>query len=177
MRVSIMAVSRGKLKFLQPFCGAQIEIAALRDNNFRGPIWDSFGNFQDLVFADFGMNMFTGPLPTSIFSLPKIRILYFFENELTGEIPSNFADSAVLRDLYLHNNSLSGRVPPIDPTQLSVFTEFRIEYNDITGSMPASICALRGPNKTTDLVTLHSDCGGDDPEIRCDCCTECYPLP
>lgn len=120
------------------------------------------------------MNMFTGPLPSSIFDLPAIRILYFFDNELTGTIPENFANSPVLRDLYLHNNTLAGRVPTIEPGQLQVFTEFRIEYNDITGTMPASICALRGTNVTNDLVTLHSDCDGEQPEIRCDCCTECF---
>ena len=149
----------------------------MRDNRLRGPIYDSFEKFQDLEFADFGMNMFTGPLPTSIFDLPRIRILYFFDNQLSGEIPPNFANSTVLRDLYLHNNTLSGRVPPIGPNQLQVFTELRIEYNDITGTMPPSICALRGTNQTADLVTLHSDCNGDEPEIRCDCCTECFPKP
>lgn len=149
----------------------------MRNNNLQGPIFDSFERFQELEFADFGTNMFTGPLPSSIFDLPMIRILYFFENQLTGEIPSNFANSAVLRDLYLYNNSLSGRVPPIGPSQLQVFTEFRIEYNDITGTMPPSICALRGDNQTADLFTLQADCGGDEPEIRCDgdCCTRCFP--
>lgn len=147
----------------------------MRDNELEGPIPNAFPNFQSLEFADFGMNKFTGPLPTSIFELPNIRILYFFDNELTGNIPTTFATSPVLRDLYLHNNSLDGRVPDILPGQLPVFTEFRIEYNDITGEMPPSICALRGTNDTEDLVTLHSDCSGDDPQIRCDCCTQCFP--
>lgn len=147
----------------------------MRDNRFEGPIRDAFGMFRNLEFADFGNNMFTGPLPRSIFDLPKIRILYFFDNDLSGTIPSNYGNSEVLRDLYLHNNSLEGRVPPIEPGQLQLFTEFRIEFNDITGTMPASICALRGTNSTEDLVTLHSDCSGAEPEIRCDCCTQCFP--
>lgn len=151
------------------------EIVALRDNEFVGPIHDAFGNFLNLEFADFGINMFTGPLPDSIFDLPNIRILYFFENDLSGSIPTNFGNSPVLRDLYLHNNTIDGRVPPILPGQLELFTEFRIEFNDITGTMPPSICALRGDNSTDDLVTLHADCSGFDPQIRCDCCTQCFP--
>lgn len=150
------------------------ETFAVRENAFTGPIRDTFANFQSLIRADFTSNQFTGPLPSSIFDLPEIRLLYFGENTLTGSIPENFGRPEFLRDLYLYNNTLTGRVPDIQPGQLQVFTEFRIEYNDITGTMPASICALRGENRTDELVTLRSDCAGDPPEIRCDCCTACF---
>lgn len=144
-----------------------------RDNQFTGSLRDAFEGLERLELADFARNRFTGPLPPSIFDLPDIRILYFFENAFTGPIPQNWADSPVLRDLYLHNNTLTGRVPPIEPGELAVFTEFRIEFNVITGTMPASVCALRG-TASPELVTLHSDCLGDPPEIRCDCCSECF---
>jgi hypothetical protein len=150
------------------------ELVSLRGNDFTGSLRDAFEGLTRLEFADFAINRFTGPLPPSIFDLPDIRILYFFDNLFTGDIPQNWANSPVLRDLYLHNNTLSGRVPSIEPGELAVFTEFRIEVNAITGTMPASVCALRGPDEDTDLVTLHSDCLDDPPEIRCDCCTQCF---
>ena len=145
----------------------------VNDNNFVGTIRDAFDAFLKLEFVDFSKNSFTGTLPESLFDVPTIEIAYFYENALTGPIPSNYANSAALRDLYINDNMLSGQVPAITPDQLPVFTELRIENNDISGTMPASICALRGPDNSTDLVTLIADCGGTPPEIECSCCTEC----
>lgn len=102
-----------------------------------------------------------------------MKILYMYENALTGTIPPNFGSSPVLRDLYLNDNLLTGTVPAIAAGQLEVFTEFRLEVNEITGTMPASICALRGPSNETDLVTLIADCAGSPPQVSCSCCTAC----
>jgi hypothetical protein len=135
-----------------------------------------------LTFVDFSNNRFSGPLPASIFGLPRIEILYFFSNLFTGEIPSNYATSPVLRDLYLNNNRLTGSIPPISASntedgdvqqQLLVLTEFLLQNNSITGTMPASICELRGDNITEDLVTLIADCMSPDPLVQCDCCSDC----
>jgi Leucine-rich repeat (LRR) protein len=143
---------------------------------------DSFENFENLTFVDFSNNRFSGPLPASIFGLQRIEILYFFSNLFTGEIPSNYATSPVLRDLYLNDNNLIGTIPPISvgsteegnvQPQLLVLTEFLLQNNSITGTMPASICELRGDNVTEDLVTLIADCNPPDPLVQCDCCSDC----
>jgi hypothetical protein len=145
----------------------------VNDNKFVGTIRDAFDAFKTLEFVDFSKNQFTGTLPSSVFNVPTAKILYFYENALTGSIPSNYGSSPVLRDLYINNNMLSGQVPSITPSELQAFTEFRLDHNDITGIMPASICALRGSNNNTDLVTLTADCASSSPQIQCTCCTMC----
>ena len=145
----------------------------MNDTNLEGTIRDSFESFQSLRFADFSKNKFTGPLPGSIFDIAGIEILYFSENALTGSIPANYGNASNLRDLYVNDNQLVGMVPPITPGQLLNLTEFRLENNSITGTMPASICALRGEDETNDLYALVADCGGMVPLIQCDCCNGC----
>lgn len=117
--------------------------------------------------------MLTGTIPASIFEIATIEILYFSNNELTGSIPSSYASAGSLRDLYVNGNQLTGNVPDIEPGQLMALTEFRLESNAITGTMPASVCALVGPDNVTDLVALTADCGGVEPLIQCTCCTAC----
>ena len=146
------------------------EFLRVNDNKLTGTIRDAFDAFTLLEFVDFSKNQFTGTLPSSVFDVATAQILYFYENALTGTIPSNYANSPVLRDLYINDNLLSGQVPSITPDQLPVFTEFRLENNSIFGTMPASICALRGTNNNTDLVTLIADCVS---EVECSCCTQC----
>jgi Leucine-rich repeat (LRR) protein len=141
--------------------------------NLEGVIRDSFEPFQSLRFADFSKNAFTGPLPASIFDSTVIEILYFPDNALTGSIPANYGNASSLHDLYLNDNKLIGMVPPIGPGQLSKLTEFQLQNNAITGTMPASICALRGEDRANDLVALIADCGGLQPLIQCDCCNGC----
>lgn len=140
---------------------------------FTGTIRDSFGRFSELRFVDYSRNNLVGSIPTSLFELPLLEIVYLFENRLSSSIPENFGNSPFLRDFYIYSNVLLGTVPSIQPGQLPVFTEFRLENNQIGGTMPASICALRGPNNETDLVSLTADCAGNPPEIQCDCCTAC----
>ena len=135
-------------------------------NEFIGTIRDSFEPFSALEFADFSSNQLTGTLPSSIFDVPKIEILYFFENSISGSLPPNYANAQFLRDLWINENQITGTVPSIQPGQLEHFTEFLLENNDIVGTMPASICALR----VVDLVTLSADCHGD---LECECCTAC----
>jgi hypothetical protein len=134
-------------------------------NEFVGSLRDSFEPFQVLEFVDVSDNMITGALPSSLFDVPTIEILYFDVNAFTGTIPENYGSAANLRDLYLNNNTFVGTVPSIQPGQLGSLQEFRLEVNDITGTMPDSICAL------PDLVALTADCAGD--AFQCSCCTAC----
>jgi Leucine-rich repeat (LRR) protein len=123
------------------------------------------------------MNQFSGPLPGSIFESGSIEFLYFSENALTGSIPPNYGNASNLSDLYINNNKLAGTVPPILPGQLPKLTEFLLFSNFLTGTMPASVCALRGENKENDLTELVADCGGQTPLIQCDCCNSCINPP
>jgi hypothetical protein len=151
----------------------------VNSNQFTGQIRDGFTQWSRLDFADFSDNVFTGTLPSSIFDIQTIRILYFQDNRIDGTIPPNFGNSPLLRDLYLQSNVLSGTVPGIEPAKLLSLTEFLLEDNQLTGSMPASVCQLRliGSGSLDDLWV---DCGSTaNPRIQCDipaCCTLCLPL-
>ena len=146
----------------------------LDNNQFTGTIRDAFNNFPFLEFVDVSQNQISGTLPQTIFDISTVSVLYFHENRMTGSIPTNFGNPPLLRDFYVNNNKLTGFVPSIQPDQLTVLGQFRLERNHIVGTMPASICALRGSHNASDLVTLTSDCAGNPPEIQCDCCTACF---
>jgi len=156
------------------YLGTSTENILVSNNQFSGPIRDSFTSLQNLDFADFRNNAFTGMLPGSLFDLPNIRIVYFSNNELEGEIPSNFGNAVSLRDLYLDNNRLTGRVPAIGVGELAQLTEFLLQENQLSGAMPASICSLRTPGGL--LEDLWADCRGGPGtrEIFCSCCTQCF---
>ena len=126
-----------------------------------------------LDFADFAENQFTGNIPASLFNIPTIRIVYLANNNLEGPIPPNYGNARRLKDLYLNGNRLSGQIPPISMGQFRGLTELLLHENELTGIMPASICAIRfGGGMLDDLWT---DCLGVDPEVECDCCTQCFP--
>jgi Leucine-rich repeat (LRR) protein len=148
----------------------------VNDTNLSGIIRDSFEPFTDLRFLDLSRNRFTGTLPQSLFDSSTLEIFYISENALTGSIPSNYGNALRLRDLYINNNMLAGTVPPVMPGQLPNLTEFLLSGNDLTGTMPASICALVGEDPENDLVTLVADCGGITPLIQCDCCNGCITV-
>jgi Leucine-rich repeat (LRR) protein len=150
------------------------EILLVNGTNLQGVIRDSFEPFHSLRFVDLSKNLLTGPLPSSIFNSDVLEILYLSFNALTGSIPANYGNASKLTDLYVNDNKLTGMVPPIGPNKLQNLTEFLLEHNAITGTMPASICALRGMNPKMDLVNLIADCGGAQPLIQCDCCNSCF---
>jgi Leucine-rich repeat (LRR) protein len=132
-----------------------------------------FVGFAALEDFDLSGNLHTGPIPDSIFDSPALKRVYLNNNGLTGSIPINYSNPPNLEDLFLSSNSLIGTVPEIDPGDLLQLDEFLIQENDLTGSMPQSICDLRTAGA---LTNLFADCGGPDPQIECEfdvCCTLC----
>jgi hypothetical protein len=110
----------------------------------------------------------TGSIPPSLFEAPVIRIVYLSNNQLDGRIPDTWGQASLLRDLYLDSNQLSGTIPGIQQGQLPNMDELLLQDNDLTGSMPASICA----NLQLDegLQDLWVDC----EQVVCSCCTQCF---
>ena len=146
----------------------------LNKNFWNGTIPDVFENYRQLDFFDISNSMFSGPIPKTIFSIPTLRLAYMSNCSLSGTIPSQFADPPDLRDLYLDGNVITGNIPSIVPGQLEKLSEFLLQDNEITGTMPDSICSLRADFILDDLWT---DCGGELPEIECDfpeCCNRCF---
>lgn len=145
------------------------------NNNFlTGTFPDVFQNYDSLDFFDVSNCNFDGIIPESVFQIPSIRIAYLSNNTFFGTIPSAISDATLLRDLFLDGNDLTGTVPDISEGQFQDLTEFVLQFNFLTGSVPESICDLRDEGK---LRVLFSDCGGADPEIECKfptCCNRCF---
>mmetsp|Transcript_5007 Transcript_5007/g.10301 ORF Transcript_5007/g.10301 Transcript_5007/m.10301 type:complete len:87 (+) Transcript_5007:116-376(+) len=72
------------------------------------------------------------------------------------------------RIFHLQRNKLSASIP-VQFQQLTSLSELRLDFNEITGSVPKQVCDLRDSG----LQTLVSDCGGKNPKVSCSCCTEC----
>jgi hypothetical protein len=144
------------------------------NNNFlSGTVPDVFEEYEQLEFFDISNANFEGSIPESIFAISTLRIAYLSNNSLTGTIPSGFSNAPKLRDLFLDGNGLTGTVPPISDGQLQQLTEFLVQFNSLSGSMPPSICDLRSGQ----LEDIFADCGGSDPEIECEfptCCNRCF---
>jgi hypothetical protein len=132
-----------------------------------------FQNHENLDFLDVSNANFVGTIPETLFGVSTLRLAYFSNNSLTGTIPEEYSSPPLLLDLFLDGNGLVGTVPEIASGQLIELNEFLLQFNFLTGSMPASVCALR----SGELEDLFSDCGGSDPEIECEfpgCCNRCF---
>jgi hypothetical protein len=116
-----------------------------------GPIPGDFGCFSALRFLDLSMNALKSTIPFTLSDKRAIEIVNLNNNQLSGLIPHNYATAVDLLDLYLNDNQLTGIIPGAPNAS---DTEFRIEHNGLTGTMPTSICALRGSDPNTDLVTF-----------------------
>lgn len=129
-----------------------------------------------LNFFDARGNMLSGTIPPSIFEAPVIQILYLSNNTLEGPIPENYGQASLLRDLYLDGNLLSSTVPAIGENQLQFLTELLIQNNDVRGTMPDSLCALRTPRGV--LEDLWADClpspQTGQRQVICSCCSQCF---
>jgi hypothetical protein len=147
----------------------------LNNNFLSGQIPNMFGDYERLDFFDVSNNIFFGSIPESIFEVSALRLCYMSNNTLSGTVPPEYARAPLLRDLWLDGNGLIGTVPPILPGELQSLNEFLLQFNFLTGSMPDSICDLRGNDGNLD--DLFSDCGGQNPEIACafpQCCNRCF---
>ena len=77
-----------------------------------------------------------------ILSLYKLEYLYLDDNEFEDNVPNELGELTNLKKLSLHNN-------------------------DLVGSVGDRICKLADE---LFLTQLSADCGGEIPEVFCDCC-------
>jgi len=74
--------------------------------------------------------------------------------------------------LQLPYNFLLGSIPD-ELGNLNSLKTLLLEGNDLTGTMPESVCALRqndnltGSSQALDLLSVDCD------EVECECCTNC----
>ena len=132
-------------------------------NQLSGPLPDGIGNCENLVNMWIRDNSLTCSIPSSFGNLKALESLDLGNNNLTGTIPTSIEDMASIESLDLDGNKLSRTVPEVQEGKLSTLVSLRLHWNDLTGAIPDSICNLG-------LDVLTADCGGELPEIVCDCC-------
>ena len=136
-----------------------------------GSVRDTFSRFSALETIDLSNNRLTGAIPTRLFNLPNIKTIRLDTNTFDGTIPQNLGNAPKLELLLLQQNALSGSIPAIGSSSLQTLQQLKLFDNQLTGSLPESVCQL--VSQAT-LRELSSDCGGIVPKIDCPCCTECF---
>uniref|UniRef100_A0A7S0GFU8 Uncharacterized protein n=1 Tax=Proboscia inermis TaxID=420281 RepID=A0A7S0GFU8_9STRA len=94
--------------------------------------------------------------------------LFLYRTKITGALPSEIGTLSKLKRLYLFDTKLEGSIPDSIGNLLNMEIIY-LNYNYFKGSVPDSLCALRSRS----LVDLWADCGGEETEIKCPCCTVC----
>lgn len=133
--------------------------------------------FHFYLFAGFltlNNNNFEGPIPDSFQDLRNLRAFAVQSNRLNGMIPAFFGDLVNLETINLFDNFFTGEVPT-ELGRLTNLVNLFVHFNPLSGSMPAEVCALRDGN----LRQLVADCGPGGT-IQCqqpECCTACFVRP
>lgn len=143
-----------------------LEDLRLYENQLTGTIPSSFAESSDLEVFLLYDNMLSGTIPSLLYQLPKLRDFELHNNQLTGTIPDFTMTSTTTTSILLDGNRLSGTVPE-SFSKFSRLERLHLQNTDLSGSIPESICNLS-------LITLKADCAGEDPEVSCSCCTECF---
>jgi len=122
---------------------------------------------------------FSGGLPASLGQLTNLKSFSCSYCGLTGPLPSELANTQIDR-LWLFGNRLSGRIPNSWGTGLRNLQYLYLESNELTGSVPDSLCDLRNTNNGGGKLSLLGlDCDttiGDSTTVSCPCCTCCGPM-
>ncbi|XP_043694418.1 probable LRR receptor-like serine/threonine-protein kinase At3g47570 [Telopea speciosissima] len=98
----------------------------------------SIGNLTFLHSLDIGNNSFHGKIPQEIGNLIRLQYIVFQNNTLQGELPTSLANCTRLREIRFSLNSLVGKIPGELFTSLSKLEVISINYNGLTGELPAT---------------------------------------
>lgn len=112
----------------------------LSHNGLIGHIPAEINKLPSLLHLDLSNNAFTGGLPEVWSNLTLLVNLTLTANQLNGSIPIGLIDAKSLMRLRLEHNQLSGTIPPgiFDQTSPRL-RNFAVEYNNISGPIPAEI--------------------------------------
>ncbi|KAI7742485.1 hypothetical protein M8C21_007169 [Ambrosia artemisiifolia] len=142
---AILPTSIQNLKNLTTFYACRILVGC----SFSGPIPDSIGYLDQLVFLALNNNSFVGPIPPSIGNLTNLSWLDLSDNQLLGPIPVSNATSPGLDNLvkakhfHLANNNLSGPIPSQLFSPNMTLMHFIVNDNQLSGTIPSTIATVQ----------------------------------
>uniref|UniRef100_A0A7S4IL01 Uncharacterized protein n=1 Tax=Odontella aurita TaxID=265563 RepID=A0A7S4IL01_9STRA len=115
-------------------------------------------------------NNLTGTIPPELGALSMLTFLNLGWNEnIRGRIPPALGSTTRLEYLRLEGCDLSGEIPAAELVNLSQLEDAAFYGNRrLTGNLD-DMCPLRSKN----LRQLQAECGGEEPQVECQCCTHC----
>jgi Leucine-rich repeat (LRR) protein len=137
------------------------------DNMLTGTLPTEIGNMAVMESLRFNQNAISGTIPTELGKLSVMDSLRLYNNTMTGTIPDGLSSALQLTILYMNYNMLEGAIPD-SLADLERLQRLRLQGNMLTGSAPEGVCNLFG------LFQFETDCAGDEPEVICPCCTDCF---
>ena len=149
-----------------------LAIWGMERGNLTSTIPTEVGLLTNLVFLDLDYNQLTGSLTTQLLSLSSLTQLDLNNNELTGSI-NGIGVFPDMEFLQIHDNFFTGTVPEAVGS-FSNLAAFTLHETEISGSMPGSVCDLLLSEENGGVLTsLIADCETPNPDIVCECCTDC----
>ncbi|EYU30318.1 hypothetical protein MIMGU_mgv11b015578mg [Erythranthe guttata] len=131
----------------------------LGNNIFNSRIPQEIGLLRRLEYIEFSNNLFTGrivPANISLWrnlawvrtkfwrNLTSLRTLYLRSRGFEGEIPQSLSQLEGLSYINLGDNNLIGTIP-LGMFNISTIEQFKVDFNDIHGTIPSTI-GLTLPN-------------------------------
>jgi len=138
--------------------------------DLSGSLPEELGNLQSLQYLNLRNNDLSGSFPAQLAALSSLFYIDLSGNSFSGIIPNDVGNLPVVEFLYLDDNQFTGYLPEA-VGNLDSLKELQADYVNLIGSVKNSsaTCALRDGN----LREFILDCGGELPEIECECCTSC----
>ncbi|GAA0164940.1 hypothetical protein LIER_20462 [Lithospermum erythrorhizon] len=134
----------GEMKFLTSLTNCRsLELLELSENNFKGTLPSSIGNFSDslTIFNIFGAQV-RGSIPSTIANLRNVHGIYLDSNELTGPIPASIGNMKQLDRIYLLHNKLEGGIPQ-SFCQLNNLWDLFLSDNNLSGPIPECLAEIK----------------------------------
>jgi Leucine-rich repeat (LRR) protein len=101
---------------------------------------------------------FGGSIPSFIGDLSTLGALSVSKSGMTGTLPTELGKLFSMKNFWLYDNELTGTIPTEYGEGMPRIRTFRVESNDLVGTMPASICSKRTNTFPGGLLKL---LGGD----------------
>jgi Leucine-rich repeat (LRR) protein len=120
-----------------PDLAPSVILALFRHNSLTGTLPQSLSNSLLLNYLDVGQNYLTGSIPSNLVTLPNLIGLVFDNNRITGTVLGSI--SPTIQNYIGSKNLLHGSIPLICSDDSCDLFIFRLNENDLSGSLPAEL--------------------------------------